>query len=158
MVLGVASPAFIRRSCVLFVHHRRSRAMERALVVCEGGGKVNPSHSSMQPHTSQTHSHTGYIIIIQGVLQAGGPSAAIHRRGLFSSARRRKRYTRSMYPSFGVPSHRAKWPRGCNGANGGLHVYILQGHTNPSHPNLPTAWAASSASRSRCTRVSTTMS
>ncbi len=38
-----------------------------------------------------------------------------------------------MYPSFGVPSHRAKWPRGCNGANGGLRVYILQGHTNPSH-------------------------
>ena len=86
--------------------------------------------------------------IIQGVLQAGGPSAAIHRRGLFSSARRRKRYTRSMYPSFGVPSHRAKWPRGCIGAKGGLHILhsTVHGHTIrppnkqtniPKPPSLP---------------------
>eukprot|EP00658_Telonema_sp_P-2_P078963 TRINITY_DN7525_c0_g1_i4.p1 TRINITY_DN7525_c0_g1~~TRINITY_DN7525_c0_g1_i4.p1 ORF type:complete len:129 (+),score=18.15 TRINITY_DN7525_c0_g1_i4:134-520(+) len=76
--------------------------------------------------------------IIQGVLQAGGPSAAIHRRGLFSSARRRKRYTRSMYPSFGVPSHRAKWPRGCIGAKGGLHILhsTVQGHTTVSYTHL----------------------
>ena len=59
MVLGVASPAVIKRSCVLFVHHRRSRVMEHmphllGLEERGRGGKVR--QEDKQHHRQSTSS------------------------------------------------------------------------------------------------------